>query len=246
MGTKRATSLAATRVADPAVYEEIGMKTKDGHRSTAILGTAFAALFVGLFATGGESPEETVPAADVIAYYKDHATQLRIGAFVLVVAAVLLLFFAGGLRDALAGDATSRRGERLSNVAFGGAVAYAISLGVMAVSASALVEAADSGNPDAVTALNILDNKTFLFFMIGLSAMMLATGLQALHAAALPRWLAWVSIVLGVLAPAGPGGFAAFFAFPFWVVAVGVALARSHTDPVRPHDAVAVAATRRG
>ena len=221
------------------------MKKRGSHRSTAILGTAFAAVFVAVFALGGESPEETAPAADVIAYFQDHASQVRLGAFVLVIAAVLLLFFAGGLREALEGDQGSAPGKGLPTVAFGGAVAYAMSLAVMAVSALALVTAADSGNPDAVTTLNILDNKTFLLFMVGLSAMMLGTGLPGLQAAVLPRWLGWVSIVLGVLAPAGPGGFAAFFAFPFWVVAVGVGLARRSAESMRSHDDVTLAGTRR-
>lgn len=221
------------------------MKKPGSHRSTAILGTAFAAVFVGVFALGGESPEETVPAADVIAYYQNHASQVRVGAYVIVVAAVLLLFFAGGLRDALEADETSPRGKGLSTVAFGGAVAYAMGLGVMAVSSLAMVTAADSGNADAATTLNILDNKTFPLFMVGLSTIMLATGLRARQAAVLPRWLGWVSIVLGVLAPAGPGGFVAFSAFPFWVVAVGVALARRSAEPMHPHDDVTLSATRR-
>ena len=214
------------------------MRTSSTDRSTAIAGTAFAALFVGAFATGGETPEETVPAAEVIAYYNEHASQLRLGGYVMLAAAVLLLFFAGGLRSAL-----TRHGgtadDRLSLVAFGGAVAYAVGIGVMVVSAMALVAAADTGNADAVTALNVLDNKTFPLFMVGLSAMMLATGLRALQAAVLPRWLSWISIVLGILAVAGPGGYAAFFAFPFWVVAVGVSLGRGQA-PARTRRDTAV------
>ena len=217
------------------------MRTSGTDRSTAIAGTAFAALFVGGFATGGETPEETVPAAEVIAYYNEHASQLRLAGYVMLAAAVLLLFFAGGLRSAL-----TRHGgnadDRLSLVAFGGAVAYAVGLGVMVVSAMALVAAADTGSADAVTALNVLDNKTFPLFMVGLSAMMLATGLRALQAAVLPRWLAWVSIVLGVAAVAGPGGYAAFFAFPFWVVAVGVSLGREQAPTRIRRDTAVVSA----
>ncbi|HEX2273795.1 MAG TPA: hypothetical protein VHG90_07975 [Acidimicrobiales bacterium] len=214
------------------------MTTSNNHRTTAIVGTAFAALFVGAFATGGEPPEETAPAADVIAYYSEHASQLRLTGFVMVAAAVLLLFFAGGLRDAL-----SRNGDdRLSTVAYGGAVAYAVSLGVMVVSALALVAAADLGNADAVTALNVLDNKMFPLFMVGLSATMLATGLRALEVPVLPRWLAWLSTVLGIAAVAGPGGYAAFFAFPFWVVAVGVSLARRQVPSAGTHDSAVLGA----
>ncbi|HVM14828.1 MAG TPA: hypothetical protein VM287_10945 [Egibacteraceae bacterium] len=142
------------------------MRMSGTDRSTAIAGTGFAVLFVGAFATGGETPEETAPAAEVIAYYNEHASQLRLAGYVMLAAAVLLLFFAGGLRSALTRDG-STADDRLSLVAFGGAVAYAVGLGVMVVSAMALVAAADTGNADAVTALNVLDNKTFPLFMVG-------------------------------------------------------------------------------
>jgi hypothetical protein len=66
---------------------------------------------------------------------------------------------------------------------------------------------------------------------------MLATGLRALQAAVVPRWLAWISIVLGIAAVAGPGGYAAFFAFPFWVVAVGVSIARGQAPAEIRQDA---------
>jgi hypothetical protein len=40
----------------------------------------------------------------------------------------------------------------------------------------------------------------------------------------LPVWVGWVSLVLGVLAVAGPLGFFAFLGFPLWVAAVAVVL----------------------
>lgn len=219
------------------------MQVRQGNRSTGILGAAFAILFVGIMARTGDTPEATAPAADVMAFYNDHASQFRVGAWALVAAAVVLLFFGAGLRDALRGD-DATAGERLPSVAYGGAIVAAVSLAMFAMSGSALVVAADSGNADVVTALNILDSRTFLLAMVGLSALMLAAGLGALRMATLPRWLAWTSVVLGLLAPAGPGGFVAFFAFPFWILAVGVVLARRHEPGTRSDD-VSIVATRR-
>lgn len=45
--------------------------------------------------------------------------------------------------------------------------------------------------------------------------------------ATLPKWLAWVSVVLGVSAVAGPLGAVAFLIAPVWRLAVGVVLSRS-------------------
>ena len=61
----------------------------------------------------------------------------------------------------------------------------------------------------------------------GLSAVALGTGVAALRGGGLPRWLAWASIVLGVLAVAGPLGEVALWISPLWSVAVGITLMRS-------------------
>ncbi|MFL6238909.1 MAG: hypothetical protein ACJ735_05375 [Actinomycetes bacterium] len=44
--------------------------------------------------------------------------------------------------------------------------------------------------------------------------------------AALPKWLAIVTIVLGVCNIAGPLGIAVFFATPFWLIITGIVLSR--------------------
>ena len=51
--------------------------------------------------------------------------------------------------------------------------------------------------------------------MLGLACILIATGISAYRSGALPRWLAIVSIVLGAMAPLGPGGFAPFLNFPY-------------------------------
>jgi len=51
---------------------------------------------------------------------------------------------------------------------------------------------------------------------------MIAVGITALGNRSLPRWLAIASIVVGCMAPLGPGGFVPFTLFPFWLIAVSV------------------------
>ena len=46
-----------------------------------------------------------------------------------------------------------------------------------------------------------------------------ATALVALRHAALPRWLAWLSLIIGIVLLIGPIGWAALiFAFPIWIL----------------------------
>ena len=67
---------------------------------------------------------------------------------------------------------------------------------------------------------------TWLPFMVGAAVLLLSTGLGGLRTAVLPKWLAIVTIVLGVGALLGPTGFAVWFALPVWCIVVGVVLMR--------------------
>jgi hypothetical protein len=42
----------------------------------------------------------------------------------------------------------------------------------------------------------------------------------------MPRWLAWASVGLGVIAVAGPLGAVAFMITPLWTLAIGIVLLR--------------------
>jgi len=109
-------------------------------------------------------------------------------------------------------------------VVFGGAIIYTVGLGLFATSQVALSDASDLGQPQVAQALNIVDNDNFFPVVIGLSVVLLATGWHVLASRSLPVWLGWVSLILGVLALAGPAGFAAFLLFPIWVLVVAVLL----------------------
>jgi hypothetical protein len=91
----------------------------------------------------------------------------------------------------------------------------------------ALVDAADKNQPAVAHTLNLLDNNDFAPLVGGLAVMLLATGIATLLSPVLPRWLGWVSIVIGVLAVAGPLGMIAFPLFFVWVLVVSILLARS-------------------
>jgi hypothetical protein len=65
-----------------------------------------------------------------------------------------------------------------------------------------------------------------------LPAFFFAAAILALRYAALPRWLGWVSALIGVVLLIGPIGWAAFiFATPIWTLIVSVLLWRSSERP---------------
>jgi hypothetical protein len=197
-------------------------------RFAPLAGAIFTVVFAVGFLTSGDTPDTGAPGEEVISHYHDNGSVL-VGIIALLVGAVLFMFFAGVLRGALV--SSPRAPEWLATVVFGGAVIYALSLAVFAMSQIMLLDASDLGQPQVAQALNIFDNDNFFPAVLGLTTMLLATGWHVLRSGVLPRWLGWVAIVLGVLALAGPAGILAFLVFPLWVLAASVLLFRRADGP---------------
>ena len=195
-------------------------------RQAPLAGVLFAVLFVVGFLSSGDTPDSTATGEEVVKHYDDVGMVL-LGALTLLLGAVLIVFFAGALRRQLAVTGA----EWLASVVLGGGVIFAAGLGVFASSQFALVEAADANQPAVAQALNVIDNNNFGTAIIGLTIVLLATAWHVLTTRSLPGWLGWVSLVLGILALAGPLGFVAFLLFPFWVLAVSITLLRRGDPP---------------
>jgi hypothetical protein len=195
------------------------MGTSRLERLAPLAGVVFGVVFVVALLTLGDTPDTDASGAEVISHYDDSG-EVLLGVLALLLCGVLFLFFAGVLRARLRANGP----EWLASVAFGGAVTYAVGLGVFAMSQFALLDASDLEQPEVAQALNILDNDNFAPTVIGLAVVLLATAWHVLASRSLPVWVGWVSLVLGVLAVAGPLGFFAFLGFPLWVAAVAVVL----------------------
>jgi hypothetical protein len=207
--------------------EGASMVTDRTERLAPLAGVLFTVVFAIGFLTSGETPDTKATGQEVISHYDDSGGVL-VSMFGLVLAAVLFMFFAGVLRSRL--QATGP--DWLASVAFGGAVVYTVSLGLFAMGQIALVDAADLGQPEVAQALNIIDNDNFFPAVIGLTVVLLATGWHILASRSLPTWLGWASVVLGILALAGPLGFIAFLLFPIWILVVSIMLYRQTAAPV--------------
>lgn len=197
------------------------MATERAERIAPLAGVLFTVIFAVGFLTSGETPDTKATGQEVISHYDDSG-QIFASLFALVICAVLFMFFAGTLRSRLRASGA----EWLASVGFGGAIIYTVGLGLFAMSQIALIDAADLGQPEVAQALNIIDNDNFFPTVIGLALVLLATGWHVLATRSLPSWLGWVSVVLGILAMAGPAGFIAFLLFPVWVLVVAVTLYR--------------------
>jgi hypothetical protein len=196
-------------------------------------GVLFVVLLVVAFIPlGGDTPELDDSASKITSFYADHqGSQIATGVVVML-ATLFLAIFAVTLRDYLRrGNAEADFWPTLALV--GGVVAVAGLLVAVGVH-FALIDGGDKHiSPDAMVALNAIDNDNFFAFAFPLGIMLLgAAGAILKDGAALPKWMAWVAIVLLVIFFT-PAGFAAFGLTGIWIIVASILMSqRSGTAPV--------------
>ncbi len=196
-------------------------------------GVIFVVLFVVILILIGQGQDATSKTAqEIVDHYNDDNTKESIASIAIGFASMFILYFGGWLRRMLR-DAEGPDGI-LSTVVFGAVVVFSAGAAVGGSIHLALADLADDIDPIALQAINGIDYDLFFFFPVGLGTMILATGISALRHGSLPKWLGWVSIVVGV-AFFSPVFWVDFVAAPLWIVIVsiiGISRAtRSETAP---------------
>ena len=102
----------------------------------------------------------------------------------------------------------------------------------------ALIDARNHITPQAAQAINVLSNDFFFPFEIGLIVFALCTGLAIIASGALPKWLGWVMVVIGIVAFT-PVGFFGFFVVLLWSVIVAILIYRRSGTPAAAAPAAA-------
>ena len=185
---------------------------------TGVIGVVLAVI-AGIVA--GDTPDADAAAAEVVAFYTDEDSAQIAVSILFAYAGLFLVFFAGALGVAL------RRGEAhggLSALALAGGVIAALGMLIFAGLNFTLADTADSLDPAAAQALNALNEDFFFPLVIGLATLFLASGIAIVRGAALPAWLGWVAIVIGIVA-LSPAAFIGLFLGGIWILVVSIWLA---------------------
>ncbi len=176
------------------------------------------------------------PPEQIASHFAEHDTRLLLGAFIFMVGAASFLWFVGTLRAALARaeDGVSR----LAGIAFGGGIVTASMLFAMvAPIAAGAVQAQNEDrdpSPQAADALWHLGNGFLIGAEVAAIVLVTATALVVLRTGVLPRWLAWVSLVLALWLLIGPiGWLGLLFGVPIWTLLVSILLSMRAADPSR-------------
>jgi len=146
-----------------------------------------------------EQPDRGASAQELVDFYSDLSGRIVAGALLSLIAIALFVVFASAMRvilTELEGD------ELLANIAFGGAmIGLATGLGAETINMAAAMRAGD-GELSGTLAQALFDTSYVLGYNaagIGIGLFTLAIGVVALRARAiLPRWLAMVSVILGI------------------------------------------------
>jgi hypothetical protein len=201
-------------------------------RLLPLSGALFAIIMAIGFFGSGQSPDTTDSPEKIFKYYDDG--KLFLGIISLGLGGILFMFFAAAMRKYLRDTGP----DWLAALWFGGAVIFTVGIAGFASSQFALLSAAQDKNLSVMPTLNYIDNNNFPPAIIALAIIMFATAWHVLSSRSLPTWLGWVTLVLGILALAGPLGFLTFLAFMPWTLLVSILVYRRSTAVVVASTAV--------
>jgi hypothetical protein len=186
-----------------------------------LCGALFVVLVVVTFVLTGQGQDPAKKTAqEVVTHYTDKETQEAISLGLIAVAGLLLLFFAGWIRQVF--RAAEGPDGMLSSVAFGSLIVLVGGLGVGATIHLALLDAADNIDPVAVAAINQIDYDFFIPFAIAMAAFQLTAAILIFRTGVFPRWLGWIAAIGFVVSFAGPAGFFGFVIGLIWILIVGI------------------------
>jgi hypothetical protein len=184
----------------------------------------------GLIQVGGAEPAFGAPAEEIMAFFLARNESLfNWGGYLTLLSFIALIWFLGSLWAAIRkveGDPAL-----LSLVAFGsGLVGLAAATG--GGWALAVFRIQEGLDPQLGRMLFDLGNFAFATTWVFFASLLLATGLGAVQYGALPRWLGWASIVIGIglllarIIWTSQAAFVPWVLFWLWLIIVSVILIR--------------------
>ena len=199
-------------------------------RLLALTGPLFTVLFfVATLVLSEDGPGEGASGKAVVDYINDNDTQLYVGAFGgPLLAALIVVFFSHVRALARERSAVSSSGPA---VMVSGAVLWAAGLLLGSMLDLAAASAGDKHLEQVAQTLNVIIEACWLPFIAGIAVTLIGAGMTVLRTGLVASWLGWVALVVGIIALAGPGGFAGFFVGPLWMLVIGIMLLMQSDEP---------------
>jgi hypothetical protein len=206
------------------------MDSRGLQRFAPLSGVVFVAMLVVAVIIGGETPDNDDSLASIANFWRENDSDQIWSSAIGAWSTVFFLWFAASLRNTL------RRSEgdepRLSSLSFAGAVIGAGGLLAAFSISFAAADGADDLSAVALKTLTVLSNGFFFPIGAGFAVFFIAAGVLAVRTAALPVWLGWITVVLGI-ACLTPAGFFAFLVGAIWILIVSVMIYRMEAGPAK-------------
>lgn len=184
------------------------------------LGLAILVLiFVGFGPLSGSSPGENASGATVVSYWNAHQTQGWAQIYVVGLALALIAVYVTQLRAVL--RVAEGRPSFLPNVTFAGGIILVAGTVTTGVIIMTMLIAAHNHQDGIAQTMNFLNQNDYLPILFGLAMLTVGAGASILNRSSLPKWLGWVSVLVGLLCIAGPLSFFGLMAGGVWLVVAG-------------------------
>lgn len=211
------------------------MSSKWERRATLSGVLAVVFWILGVILTSSKAKGDKGPKA--LASYHQHSDGILAGGLLWSIGVLLFIWFLGSLRSHYL--AAEGGAGRLSSLAFGGGIAAAVVGMLIPVADEVGALNKDDIDASGAAVLHHFSDAFFLATEYMLPVFFFSSAILALRYAALPKWLGWLSILVGIVLLIGPIGWAALiFATPIWVLIVSIWLyvrtpvAATAPDPV--------------
>jgi hypothetical protein len=193
-------------------------------RLTPLSGVVFAVIFYVAIFGFGDTPSADDKTAKVVKFWSDNDGQQIAVAIMAVIATIFFVWFAGAVRERLA--AAEAGSGRRSTTVYAGAMLFAVGLLMSAALTFTVADTAGDVPPTVTQTLSVLEEDFFFPFVGGLAVLYFGTAAAVLSTGGLPRWLGWVSLVLGVVCLT-PVGWVPFLLCGLWTAVVAIIVYRA-------------------
>jgi hypothetical protein len=195
-------------------------------RYAPLTGLVAVALWVlGAFLLEKDDRPDGKDTAAFVAWVEQNDTSILAGAIVFGFGTLFFVWMLGSLRAAL--FAAEGGTGRLATLAFGSGIATAISLMFTYLPHAQAAFDHENTSDTGVEALVRIGDSFFGGAVLFSIPLLVAVALASFRFGALPRWLAWFSLVLAlVMAVPTLGFFGVVVGLPLWVIATSVLLYR--------------------
>lgn len=166
------------------------------------------------------SPEQ------VLDYHQRNGGPVIAGSFIFMLGVLSFVWFLGSLASSL--RVAEAGAGRVASIAFGGGLGMAVCALLLPSGGVYVALAAGTMSAASADALRHLPGVFYIGVELFAAVLVGATGLVALRTAVLPRWLAWVSLLLGLVLLIPPIGWVGvLLGVPLWTLTVSLLLIRA-------------------